>query len=506
MLLYSSFKQIDGISEKQECKYWNSGTITLAQLLDEIRIQKSFYPCELEKSLLDNLSDLQAGRIDNIFAGLQKKSNQKDLYRIAYSFPRETMFLDIETTGLSTIYHYITLIGWLIDGQYNFWLPGMDISSFYDALRKAKLIITFNGIRFDCPFIQETLGISEISKKPILDLMYLCRNFGYKKGQKNIESALKFKRPANLIDCDGKEAIALWYQFLFGDNSSLKKLISYNFYDIKGMTYILDYIFFHKIYGKLFPHVGSPKPFYIKGSLNRNTLANIDFSKVIEFVEEHHKKFDITKLSAANDAKIVGIDLAGVINKTSKTGICLLIGKDVKTAVVKTNDDIIEFITKCAPDLVSIDAPLSLPKGRTTVYNDDPMYTTSGITRYCERVLKRRRINVYPALINSMQELTKRGIELSKRLKTMGYSVIECFPGAAQDILQLPRKRTDQQLLKTGLIRLGIKGDFMNKKVYHDELDAITAALVGQFFLSGYYEAIGIPEENDLIIPSISKK
>ena len=84
MLLYSSFKQIDGISEKQECKYWNSGTITLAQLLDEIRIQKSFYPCELEKSLLDNLSDLQAGRIDNIFAGLQKKSNQKEIYRIAY--------------------------------------------------------------------------------------------------------------------------------------------------------------------------------------------------------------------------------------------------------------------------------------------------------------------------------------------------------------------------------------------------------------------------------------
>ena len=246
MLLYSSFKQIDGISEKQECKYWSNGTITLAQLFDEIRMQKSFYPCELEKHILDNLLDLQAGRIDNIIAGLKKKSNQKDLYRIAYSFPREIMFLDIETTGLSTNYHYITLIGWVVEGQYNYWIPGMDLSSFYAAVRKAKLIITFNGIRFDCPFIEETLGISDITKKPILDLMYLCRNFGYKKGQKNIESALKFKRPTDLVDCDGKEAIALWYQFLFGDNSSLKKLISYNFYDIKGMTYILDYIFFHK--------------------------------------------------------------------------------------------------------------------------------------------------------------------------------------------------------------------------------------------------------------------
>lgn len=42
---------------------------------------------------------------------------------------------------------------------------------------------------------------------------------------------------------------------------------------------------------------------------------------------------------------------------------------------------------------------------------------------------------------------------------------------------------------------------FEETKVCHDELDAVTAALVGQFFISGYYEALGIPEENDMIIP-----
>ena len=105
-----------------------------------------------------------------------------------------------------------------------------------------------------------------------------------------------------------------------------------------------------------------------------------------------------------------------------------------------------------------------------------------------------------------MQELTKRGINLSSKLRKMGYPVIECFPGAAQDILQIPRKRTDPDLLKNGLIRIGIHGDFEAKKVIHDELDAITAALVAKFFIDGYFEPIGIAEENDMIVPSIQNR
>lgn len=105
-----------------------------------------------------------------------------------------------------------------------------------------------------------------------------------------------------------------------------------------------------------------------------------------------------------------------------------------------------------------------------------------------------------------MQELTKRGINLSSRLRKLGYPVIECFPGAAQDILQLPRKKTDIGLLKSGILRLGISGDFENRRVVHDELDAITAALVGKFFIDGYFEPLGIPEENYMIVPSTNKE
>ena len=43
---------------------------------------------------------------------------------------------------------------------------------------------------------------------------------------------LNFKRPDNVLDCNGKEAVALWYKFIFGDDEALQLLIEYNFYDV----------------------------------------------------------------------------------------------------------------------------------------------------------------------------------------------------------------------------------------------------------------------------------
>ena len=60
--------------------------------------------------------------------------------------------------------------------------------------------------------------------------------------------------------------------------------------------------------------------------------------------------------------------------------------------------------------------------------------------RECERELKRRGVNVYPCLIPSMQKLTARGIRLARSLRERGIPVIESYPGAAQDIMRIPRK------------------------------------------------------------------
>jgi predicted nuclease with RNAse H fold len=100
-----------------------------------------------------------------------------------------------------------------------------------------------------------------------------------------------------------------------------------------------------------------------------------------------------------------------------------------------------------------------------------------------------------------MQDLTKRGMRLAGEFRSQGLEVIESYPGAAQDILRISRKKTSIEDLNAGIRDLGLKGQFVEDPVNHDELDAVTSALVGYFFLAQSYEGVGTPEEGLLIIP-----
>jgi predicted nuclease with RNAse H fold len=129
------------------------------------------------------------------------------------------------------------------------------------------------------------------------------------------------------------------------------------------------------------------------------------------------------------------------------------------------------------------------------------MRDEAGIMRISERILKRRGINVYPCLLPSMQKLTERGIRLAGAIGERGIPVIECYPGAAQDIMGIPRKGAGEEWLKLGMSDFGVTGPFRSTKVNHDELDAITCSLVGFFHLAGRTEALGGEGEKPMMVP-----
>jgi RNase H-like protein len=72
-------------------------------------------------------------------------------------------------------------------------------------------------------------------------------------------------------------------------------------------------------------------------------------------------------------------------------------------------------------------------------------------------------------------------------------------------ILGIPRKKASLQELKWGLSRAGITGDFMTAHITHDEVDAITSALVGLFYLADDFIALGTKTEEYLIVPRSAK-
>jgi hypothetical protein len=197
---------------------------------------------------------------------------------------------------------------------------------------------------------------------------------------------------------------------------------------------------------------------------------------------------------------VVGIDLAG--SEKRNTGFCILNEKlFCKTKILKKDEEIIEEVKKVKPEIISIDAPLSLPKGRKCLEDRKGPHL-----RECDKALAKMGIKFFPLTLGPMRKLTERGMKLKKTFNKMGYEVIESFPGAMQDILKIPRKKRGLEKLRKGLIKIGIKGDVEKKEITHDELDAICCALVGKLYLQNNFLSIGNPKEGLIILPKINSR
>lgn len=194
-------------------------------------------------------------------------------------------------------------------------------------------------------------------------------------------------------------------------------------------------------------------------------------------------------------SRIIGIDLTA---GDKATGVAVLNGCSVETCSLFSDEEILAYIRKHKPKIVSIDSPLGLPGGGESI---DPK---AGIMRVAEHDLASVGIPAYPSLIDSMENLTLRGIRLRKAIESFPRAprVIESYPGAAQDILCIPRKQKSLGLLREGLRRLGLNGNGLETRS-HDEMDAITSAIVGRYFEVGLFEPMGIPSEAQLIVPKV---
>ncbi len=194
-------------------------------------------------------------------------------------------------------------------------------------------------------------------------------------------------------------------------------------------------------------------------------------------------------------AKAVGIDLAGSAKRD--TGFCVMDARMLcHTSVLHTDDEIFTVTVSATPDVVSIDAPLFLPKGRVSLDTRGPPHF-----RECDLELRRMKIRFFPISLGPMRMLTARGMRLRARLEEDGIEVIESFPGAIQDILGIPRKQVGLKELELGLQSQGVRwGDPMATRS-GDELDAATSALVGMLYLKKEYRAIGDPSEGLMILP-----
>lgn len=508
-MLQSTFRHLRGISAQRELELWRQGVLTWEDLAARVSPQFPLFKEAVNATGSSSMLNMSREALrDGDIAFFAKHLDRQEHYRIALTYPKETIFLDIETTGLSRYYDYITLVGWSIGEDYGVYVRGDSNTQLHSALAQAKAIVTFNGSIFDIPFLRQEFHDLRIPEAHV-DLRFLGKRVGLSGGQKTIEQQLGLKRDAEVSGVTGEAAPILWHRYRRGDIDALKLLIEYNHADIGGMKFIFDYVMTRLFEKHSIPSaVAVPAQFsalksQVAWADHRDSASGIWLSPYPETSKPLVTIDDLIYADREPRLRVVGIDLSGSEGKAS--GWCWLHGNHVVTKPLKTDDELIRETMACHPHVVSIDSPLSLPKGRTKVEDDDPGRNEFGIMRYCERLLKKRGVNVYPALIPSMQKLTARGMRLATAFRSRGIPVIESYPGAAQDIMNIPRKRAGMEFLEQGLAEFGVAGNYLLEPVTHDELDAITSAIVGVFFWCGHFERLGEEPYSDeaLIIPNL---
>lgn len=501
-MLRSTFLHLKGFGLKKERSLWQQGVVSWEDYVPETS-QQAFLLAELEPDspLLPSIEAFKNGDMSFFAESLPSPFH----YRIPLSFPEETIFLDIETTGLSHYYDIITLVGWSVKDEFGVWVNGSDETAFREAISRAKAIVTFNGTMFDLKFINKFFPDLDLPKIHV-DLRFLAKKAGLTGGQKAIEKEIGFARDEDVDGMLGEAAPILWHKYRRGDNDALKRLIVYNHEDIEGMKAVFDSCIERLVEIENIPSEVIPKFKFTDLTSNIVWAKSTDSDGILVTDFKGSAKPLITyeqlnEILPLDSLTVMGIDL--VSSEDRESGCCELKGHVAKTCRLKTDDEIIQWILSAKADLVSIDSPLSIPEGRTSFFDEDP-HRDYGIMRICERTLKKRGVNVYPCLIPSMQKLTRRGMTLAEKIRQLGIPVIESYPGAAQDIMSIPRKQAGLEYLIQGLHEFGVDGEYVDVPVSHDELDAITSAIVGLFFWTGMFEGLGVAQEEYLIIPDLN--
>lgn len=148
-------------------------------------------------------------------------------------------YLDIETTGLSAFTGAITVVGMYLCDKKNtrfVQLVGRDITSYslLETLEGVDVIYTYNGRRFDLPFINVQLGVNLEELFDHRDLMYDCWRYNLRGGFKAVERQLGI--PRKLVEVDGRMAVRLWWRYVDSfDLEALDTLLAYNKEDVVNL-------------------------------------------------------------------------------------------------------------------------------------------------------------------------------------------------------------------------------------------------------------------------------
>src|SRR5216684_852415 len=211
-MLEQTFIHIPGVGKLTERGLWASG---IQSWDDADRFEKRFghVSTRLQRKLDDYIPRSREALKQKNAAFFERLSALGEAWRLFPEFADSCVYLDIETTGLSSVFDTVTMVG-LYDGRkYELFVDGENLPDLPKRLQQYPVVITFNGAGFDLRFLK--VAFPDLRLPPVhIDLRWVTRKLGMKGGLKEIEAKLGLRRPAEIEEMTGFDATVLWAKHL----------------------------------------------------------------------------------------------------------------------------------------------------------------------------------------------------------------------------------------------------------------------------------------------------
>jgi len=236
-VLRATFLHLSGVGPVTEADFWQAGMRDWQELLDRreaLGLSESAR-VRLERELLG--SERALAERDAAWFG--RRLPVREHWRLYPEFAKETAFLDIETTGLSPYEGIVTVVGVHGAAGTRTFIAGEDLEELPAYLRRFRLLVTFNGSRFDLPFL--SVALPQLIAPPVhIDLRFLLYRLGHAGGLKRIEERLGIGDRTGVEGIHGLDAVRLWQEYRRGNRAALERLVRYNRADTVNLEPLLD--------------------------------------------------------------------------------------------------------------------------------------------------------------------------------------------------------------------------------------------------------------------------
>jgi uncharacterized protein len=237
-VLRATFLHLSGIGPVTEAQLWREGVLDWSEL--ESRSKRLGLFASRAGRLAAEIAASERALAEKDAAWFGHRLPAREHWRLHREFRDRLAFLDIETTGLSPFGGIVTVVSVHGAGTTRTFVAGEDLEELPAYVGRFPILVTFNGSRFDVPFLEACFP-SFVAPPVHIDLRFLLYRLGHAGGLKRIEERLGLGDRSGVEGIHGLDAVRLWQEYRRGNSSSLERLVKYNRADTVNLGPLLDY-------------------------------------------------------------------------------------------------------------------------------------------------------------------------------------------------------------------------------------------------------------------------